>query len=104
MSKFKLELNSSGIREFLRSADMQKEMERQAELFTEKLGGDFELDPYVGVGRVNVSLSGDTIDNELLKQLGVEIPEVRTGKKVEGYWRTLKSGKKIWVNAYQRRK
>lgn len=112
MSKLKIELNSSGIRELLRSAEIQGELQRQAEKFRARLGDKFETDAYIGQGRANVSVFTTDPDaireneqtNSILKELGVSPPDVRNGKKVAGYYRTLKDGRKIWVNGYQRRK
>lgn len=113
MGKLEIDLNSNGIRELLRSVEIQAELQRQAEKFREKLGDKFETDVYVGQGRANASvfttdpeaIRENEQTNSILKAMDVSPPaEVRTGKKVEGHYRTLKDGRRIWVNAYQRRK
>lgn len=113
MGKFEIDLNSNGIRELLRSVEIQAELQRQAEKYREKLGDKFETDVYVGPGRANASvfttdpeaIRENEQTNSMLKAMGVSPPaEAKTGKWVEGHYRTLKDGRKIWVSGYQRRK
>lgn len=94
MSKnVKIVLNSAGIQELLKSSAIAAVCEREAERMSYLAGVPYKPDVFVGKTRVNAQADvGDA-------QFG----EVRKGKEVKGYWRTLKNGKKVWVNSYKRR-
>lgn len=78
MSKVKIELNSSGIRDLLRSSDMMACVVGFAEEVAQKAGNDYEISQYVGSGRVNASVNTASVDayqdnldnNTLLKAMG----------------------------------
>ena len=110
MAKVKIKLNSSGVRALLKSPEIASACEKVAKAEAANLGDAYKTDVYRGRNRVNVSIytedpeaiADNLKNNTLLKSMGGQTP--RTGKRVAGYWRTSKSGKKIWVEPYQRRK
>jgi len=69
--KVRIELNSEGVRELLRSDDMMSICMNAAEAIKSNYGGDVELNGYVGKNRVNVSVissfSQASENNSLLK-------------------------------------
>lgn len=109
MSKVKVVLNSSGVRALLRSQAMADACEQQAKTEAAKLGSAYKTDVYQGRNRVNASVYTDDPDaiadnlknNTMLKSVGGQ--SSRSGRQVSGYWRTSKSGKRTWVESYQRR-
>ena len=54
--KVRIELNSAGVRELLRSDEMMSVCMNAAEQIRSNYGGDAELNGYVGQNRVNVSI------------------------------------------------
>lgn len=54
--KVRIELNSAGVRELLRSDEMMAVCMEAAEKIRSNYGGDTELSGYVGQNRVNVSV------------------------------------------------
>ena len=54
--KVRIELNSAGVRELLRSDEMMAVCMEAAERIRSNYGGETELDGYVGQNRVNVSV------------------------------------------------
>lgn len=56
----KIELNSEGIRELLRSPEMGEICKEYADKAVETLGEGYEAEEYVGKGRVNASVSAVT--------------------------------------------
>ena len=70
-SKVRIELNSAGVRDLLRSDEMMDICMNAAQTIRSNYGGDTELDGYVGQNRVNVSVfapySQASEDNNLLK-------------------------------------
>ena len=88
--------------------------ENAAKKEIDKLGSKFKTSKHVGKPRVNVSIYTDDPEaiqdnlrnNTVLKSLGLQTPvqqDSRNGKVVAGYYRTLKNGKTIYVQSYQRR-
>ncbi len=69
--KVRIELNSAGVRDLLRSDEMMNICMNAAQTIRSNYGGDAELDGYVGQNRVNVSVfapySQASEDNNLLK-------------------------------------
>ena len=69
--KVRIELNSEGVRELLRSDEMMSACMAAAESIKSNYGGDVELNGYVGKNRVNVSVissfSQASENNSLLK-------------------------------------
>ena len=67
----RIELNSEGVRELLRSDEMMAVCMEAASKIQSNYGGDTELDGYVGQNRVNVSVIASfdeaSEDNSLLK-------------------------------------
>lgn len=117
MSKVEIELDSAGIQALLKSPEIVDVLQEQADSIRAQLGDRYQTSQHIGKTRANVSVYTEDPDalrdnaknNTMLKAMGVKMPSsnanaARTGKKVEGYWRKGKNGKKIWVNAYQRRK
>ena len=117
MSKLKIELDSAGIQALLKSQEIIDVLQEQADNICAQLGSQYQTSQHIGKTRANVSvytedpeaLQDNAQNNAMLKAMGVKMPSSnastpRTGKKVEGYWRKGKNGKKIWVSAYQRRK
>ena len=86
-SKVKIELNREGVRELMRSPEMQAILQEQAA----KIAGESETETFIAKTRAVVKVMGGN-------------SQARTGKQVKGYYRTGKNGQKIWVNSYQRRK
>lgn len=80
MSNVTIKLNSDGVRELLRSAEMLAECERLANEMGAQLGEGYEVSTYVGTNRVNASVTAsskaakqDNLDNNsLLKAVGGE--------------------------------
>lgn len=69
--KVRIELNSAGVRDMLRSPEMLSVCMEVANSIKRNYGGDVELSPYTGKNRVNVSIiapfSEASQDNGLLK-------------------------------------
>lgn len=73
MSKLTIELNSSGVRELLRSAEMESFVEEKAKMIAMRCGEGYSTDTYRGKGRVNASIFAesseayrDNLDNNTL--------------------------------------
>ena len=69
MSKFRLELNSEGVRELLRSQEMTSYCEELAQEVAGRYGDDCKTSTHVGPNRVNVSVYSDRQNNGLMKAL-----------------------------------
>lgn len=69
--KVRIELNSAGVRELLRSDEMMNICMEAASKIQSNYGGDTALDGYVGQNRVNVSIIASfdeaSENNSLLK-------------------------------------
>lgn len=61
MNKFKVELNRSGVRELLRSGDMAKMLEEEAERIRDRCGNGYATSSHVGKNRANASVYTDDI-------------------------------------------
>lgn len=78
MSDVKIELNSAGIRELLKSAEIASVCEEEAHKVASRCGAGYKVDTYTGKTRVNAMVSADTKEayrdnlknNTLLKALG----------------------------------
>lgn len=78
MSKLKIVLNKQEVRNMLRSKEMMNICKEHAQKAQSKLGDGYEVKPYTGANRVNVSLSATTKkaqkenheNNTILKALG----------------------------------
>lgn len=74
MSKVQIKLNSDGIRELLKSAEVMNECRSHAAEMAANLGADdYEVSEYVGTTRVNVSVKAtsqkaiqDNLDNNTM--------------------------------------
>lgn len=62
MAKVQIELNSSGVRELLRSAEMKNICQGHAEKIQARLGEGFVVTTNAGKNRVNASVATDTIE------------------------------------------
>lgn len=61
MSNVKIELRSDGVRELLRSKEVEAECEKHASDMAARLGtSDYETSRYTGTNRVNVSVRAKT--------------------------------------------
>ena len=60
MSKPKIELNHSAIRELLRGEDVQNALSSRANSIKSKLGEGYETDIYVGKNRANASIKAES--------------------------------------------
>lgn len=60
MSKTKVVLNSAGIRELLRSEEMQKLLGERAGAVVERCGSGYESDIHVGKNRANAMITAKT--------------------------------------------
>ena len=111
MSKMRFELNRAGVRELMKSPEMMAVLREYAESKRSLLGDAFKVSCYVGTNRANASvyttdteaMQDNLQNNTMLKAMG-ESTAARTGKQVQGYYRTGKNGKKVWVRSYRRRK
>lgn len=78
MANVTIKLNSEGVRELLRSAEVMAECRSHADEMGATLGEGYEVSEYIGTNRVNVSVSAvsqsakqDNLDNNsLLKAVG----------------------------------
>lgn len=78
MAKVKIELNSSGIRQFLKSEEMGQMLKQQAEQVRARCGSGYSTDLYQASSRVIAGLFAETAEaakqnsreNTLLKALG----------------------------------
>jgi hypothetical protein len=66
MVKTKVELNRSGVRELMKSAEMQAILLEQAN----QISSDAEKESYVAQTRAAVKINGDDGNNSLLKAMG----------------------------------
>ncbi len=76
MKNIRIELNSAGIRDLLRSQEFLDACVKKAEETAAKAGAGFEVSPYIGRNRVNASVYAATeealqkvYDNSLLKSI-----------------------------------
>lgn len=77
MNNIKVKLNHSGVREMLKSAEMQSLLAERAQAVVNRLGDGYAADPYVGKNRANVSIHPETAkafretykENSILKAL-----------------------------------
>lgn len=67
MSNLKVVLNRSGVRELLKSEEMQEILREQAQKIS---GSDGETEVYVAQTRAVATATGDHGNNELLKKMG----------------------------------
>lgn len=96
MADLEIKLNSAGIRELLKSAEIASVCEEQAARMTRATGVEYVSDVHVGRTRVNAAGYSGSIK--------AESTESREGREVHGYYRTLKNGKTIYVQSYRRKK
>lgn len=66
MTKTKVELNRAGVREMMRSAEMQAFLLEQAN----QISSDAEKEAYMAKTRAVVKINGDDGNNSLLKAMG----------------------------------
>ncbi len=79
MGNVRIELNSAGVRELLKSAEIESACRAQAEAIAARAGGGDEVTTYTGKPRVNASVHAATKEayrdnlknNTLLKAVGV---------------------------------
>ncbi len=62
MANVRIVLNRKGVRDILRSRDVQRDLERRAGAIASAAGPGHEVDSEVGRNRVRVSVRTDTID------------------------------------------
>lgn len=60
MDKFRLKLNSAGVRNLLRSSEMAEVCKQQAETIRARCGDGYETNSYTGKNRVNASVYAAT--------------------------------------------
>lgn len=65
MSNVRIELNSEGIKEVLKSAEVMAECRSYAEQIAASVGNGYEVNEYTGATRVNVSVR--TVDDAAAK-------------------------------------
>ncbi len=78
MAKVKIELNSSGIRQFLKSEEMGQMLKQQAEQVRARCGSGYSTDLYQASSRVIAGVFAETAEaakqnsreNTLLKAIG----------------------------------
>ena len=61
MSSFKFKLNRSGVRELMKSGEMQSVLTNYASNIRNRCGNGYEQDIYVGSNRANAMVSAATI-------------------------------------------
>lgn len=61
MSSFKFKLNRSGVRELMKSTEMQSVLTNYASNIRNRCGNGYEQDIYVGRNRANAMVSAATI-------------------------------------------
>lgn len=61
MSSFKFKLNRSGVRELMKSTEMQSVLTNYASNIRNRCGSGYEQDIYVGTNRANAMVSAATI-------------------------------------------
>ncbi|CAI3376007.1 hypothetical protein CIRMBP1304_00746 [Enterococcus cecorum] len=61
MSNFKFKLNRSGVRELMKSSEMQSVLTNYASNIRNRCGNGYEQDIYVGSNRANAMVSAATI-------------------------------------------
>ncbi len=77
MSKVEIELNSEGVRDLLRSEEMQAECKKRANEAVGKLGPGYKVSTHVGKNRANASIYAESYqarqdnmeNNSILKSL-----------------------------------
>lgn len=62
MANLKIELNSDGVRELLRSPAMAAECRAQAQAIAVRAGGGYSVSTYTGATRVNASVMTETAE------------------------------------------
>lgn len=105
MSKVEIELNREGVRQLMRSPEMQAILKAQAETIKDHCGEGYEA--YVAqtravaiVGTATEAAINDNSDNNtILKAVGAS----RNGAVVHEHYRHLKDGRVIKVKSYQRK-
>lgn len=73
----RVKLNSAGVRAMLKSSEMQGILKDQADAIVQRCGDGYEIDPFVGKRRANVSVrtkskkavKDNSENNTLLKSL-----------------------------------
>lgn len=78
MSKGRFKLNRAGVRELMKSSEMQAELLNYANAIQARAGDGYEVDTYVGKNRANASVTAVTYEarrdnyenNTLLKARG----------------------------------
>lgn len=60
MAKVKFELNRSGVRELMKSKEMEKVVNEYANSALGRLGEGYEVSTYSGLTRVNAEVSAET--------------------------------------------
>lgn len=60
MSNFKFVLNRKGVRELLKSSEMQSVLKEKAKAILEKCGSGYDSDIFVGKTRANASVGAKT--------------------------------------------
>lgn len=78
MAKVKFELNSEGVKDLMRSAEMMAVCKSYADKAVGSLGAGYSVNTFTGSGRVNAEVKADTYEarkenlenNSILKSLG----------------------------------
>ncbi len=60
MAKTKIVLNSAGVREMLKSPEMQAMLSERAQAIAKRAGNGYETDVFVGKNRANASVFAST--------------------------------------------
>lgn len=106
MSKVRLELNRAGVRELLRSPEMQAVLKARADTVKDRCGDGYES--YVAQTRAVAVVETATPeaynDNSAHNTLLKAVSSRRGGAVVHEHKRRLKDGRIITVRSYQRKK
>ena len=62
MADFRIELNSEGVRELLRSPEMAAICQAHAQAIAGRAGNGYTVTTYTGVSRVNASVMTETVE------------------------------------------
>ena len=106
MSKIRIELNSAGIREMLRSPEMQAVLKERADTVKDRCGDGYES--YVAQTRavavVETASAAAYEENSANNTLLKAVSGSRSGAVVHEHSRRLKDSRAIRVRSYQRKK
>lgn len=97
MGNVTIEIDWPGLQALMKSPEIAAVLEQEAQRRTKATGMEYVPDVYLN-GKTRANAGGyDSPEN-------VDSGSSNGGKQVSGYYRTTKSGKKIYVQSYRRKK